>query len=71
MVTIRLSPYGKRGAVIYRIVATSSIKKVKGTNLDVIGWWNPMKDEKKIDKKKLEKWQKNGAKVSEAVWKIL
>lgn len=71
MVKIRLSPYGKKGSVIYRIVAVAGEKKVKGKNLEVLGWWNPEKDVLKIDKEKLLKWKNNGAQISAPVAKLL
>ncbi len=71
MVKIRLSPYGKKGSVIYRIVAVDSQKKVKGKNLEVFGWWNPLDDSLKIDKAALSKWTNNGALISAPVAKLL
>lgn len=71
MVKIRLSRLGKRNDPFYRIVAIDSQKKREGAFLEVLGYWHPREDKKKIDKKALDKWVENGAQVSAAVKKLL
>lgn len=71
MVTIRLSRQGKRNDPFYRIVATEKQRKLTGEALDIIGYWHPRENIKKIDTKKLEDWVKKGAQVSLAVTKLL
>jgi small subunit ribosomal protein S16 len=71
MVKIRLARYGKTNDPFYRIVAVDERKKRSGKSLEIIGFWNPRENSKKIDKKKLEKWIKNGAQISQAVKKLL
>jgi small subunit ribosomal protein S16 len=71
MVTIRLARFGRKKDPFYRIVALDSGKKVAGANLEVVGFWNPLKKELKIEKEKFDMWVKNGAQLSSAVKKLL
>jgi small subunit ribosomal protein S16 len=71
MIKIRLKKIGKRNDVFYRIVAIPGELKNTGKALDNIGYWYPAKNEKVFDKKKLDKWVKNGAQVSAAVKQLL
>lgn len=71
MVKIRLARHGKRNDPFYRIVAIESTKRREGEPLDVIGYWHPKKDDKKIDKKKYDYWVKNGAQVTDAVARLV
>jgi small subunit ribosomal protein S16 len=71
MIKIRLLRKGKRNAPFYKIVAIESTRKRDGKYLEALGFYNPEKDNLEIDQKKLEKWVKNGAQVSEAVKKLL
>lgn len=70
MVTIRLSRYGRKKAPFYRVIVVDSRKKRDGAFLDVLGFWNPEKDDKKIDKTGLDAWIKKGAQVSDTVKKL-
>lgn len=70
MVTIRLSRYGRKKAPFYRVVVVDSRKKRDGSFLEVLGFWNPMKDEKEIDKANFDAWIKKGAQVSDTVKKL-
>ena len=71
MIKIRLTRGGARNAPFYRIVAIDERKKREGAPLDIIGIWDPKKDTKSIDKKKLEEWVKKGAVTTKAVEKLL
>lgn len=66
-VSIKLSRFGSKGHPFYKIVAQTTRSKRDGKSLDDIGWWNPEKDEKQIDKKKYDEWVKKGAITTEAV----
>lgn len=70
-VSIKLSRFGSKGSPFYKIVAQTTRSKRDGKSLDVLGWWNPEKDEKELDKKKLDEWVKKGAIVTEAVKNIV
>jgi small subunit ribosomal protein S16 len=71
MVAIRLARYGRKKGAFYRIVAVDSTKKTAGENLEVLGYWNPIKKDLKIDKKKLDIWVKKGAQISATVKKLI
>lgn len=71
MVKIRLARHGKRNDPFYRIVAIESSKRRGGEPLDIIGYWYPKKEDKKIDKKKYDYWIKNGAQATNAVTQLV
>jgi small subunit ribosomal protein S16 len=71
MVTIRLSRYGRKKAPFYRVVAVDSRKKTKGSVLEFLGTWNPIKKEVKIEKEKVKSWVSKGAQISATVKKLL
>lgn len=71
MVTIRLARGGKRNDPFYRIVAIESSRKRSGKALDILGHWHPRTKEKKVNKKGISEWVKNGAQVSDAVKSLL
>jgi len=71
MVAIRLARYGRKKGAFYRIVAVDSTKKTAGENLEVLGYWNPIKKDLKIDKEKLAVWVTKGAQVSATVKKLI
>jgi small subunit ribosomal protein S16 len=71
MVIIRLERRGKTNSPFYRIVATDERKKIGGSSLETLGFWNPHSNEKEIKKDLIEKWVKKGAKISPAVKKLM
>ncbi len=71
MVKIRLARYGKRNDPFYRIVVCDHRKKLGGRNFAVLGFWYPMKNDIKIDKKEVETWVAKGAQVSKAVSNLM
>lgn len=71
MVKIRLARGGVRNNPFYRIVAIDAKRKRGGKPLDIIGYWHPAKNVKKIDIKKIDDWTKRGAQISKAVEKLL
>jgi len=71
MIKIRLARGGVKNKPFYRIVAIEESRKRGGRPLDVIGYWNPQKDELKIEKDKLKEWVDKGAQKTAAVEKLL
>ena len=71
MIKIRLAREGVKKKPFFRIVAAQSYKKNNGESLDVIGFWNPAKKEKQIDKTKIKLWVSRGAQISKKVEKLL
>ena len=51
-VKIRLQRQGKKNSPFYRVIAIDEAKKRSGQPLEVVGFWYPEKNDKKIDKKK-------------------
>lgn len=71
MVKIRLARYGRKKSAFYRIVAVDSRKKREGSVLEILGFWNPAKGTKEIDKESLNTFVKKGAVISPGVAKLL
>lgn len=71
MVKIRLSRQGKKNKPFYRIVAIDEQKKRSGEALEIIGYWNPVTSDFKIDKNKLKIWVEKGAQITPAVKKLI
>lgn len=69
MVKIRLQRAGKKKAPFYHVVVADSRSPRDGKIIEQIGTYNPMVDpsELKLDKEKLEKWLKNGARPTDTV----
>ena len=73
MVKIRLQREGKKKAPFYHIVVADSRSPRDGKIIEQIGTFDPMTEPSTIvlDKEKLEKWIKNGAKPTESVKSII
>ena len=73
MVKIRLQRAGKKKAPFYHIVVADSRSPRDGKIIEQIGTYNPMVDpsELKLDKEKVEKWIKNGAKPTDTVKRLI
>ncbi len=69
MVKIRLQRQGKKKAPFYHIVIADSRVARDGKIIEKIGTYNPMTEPSTIvlDKEKVEKWIKNGAKPTDTV----
>jgi len=67
MVKIRLARGGAKNSPFYRIVAITSTRKRGGKPLEILGFWNPATNEKKVDKKEIENWVQKGAQISDSV----
>ena len=69
MVKIRLQRMGKKKAPFYHIVVADSRSPRDGRIIEQIGTYDPMTKPStlKLDKEKVEKWIKNGAKPTDTV----
>ncbi len=69
MVKIRLQRVGAKKAPFYHIVVADSRVASTGKIIEQIGTFDPMTNPEKIvlDKEKVEKWIKNGAKPTDTV----
>lgn len=66
-VKLRLTRMGAKKRPTYRIVASDSRRKRDGEYLELIGTYNPIADETKIDENIALKWLKTGAQPSDTV----
>ena len=73
MVKIRLQRQGAKKAPFYHIVAADSRTSRDGKIIEKIGTYDPMTDPSTIvlDKEKVEKWIKNGAKPTDSVKSLI
>ncbi len=71
MIAIRLARLGRKKGPFYRVVVIDSRKKVNGEFLEILGFWNPAKNTKKIDSEKVQGWVAKGAQISATVKKLL
>ena len=73
MVKIRLQRQGKKKAPFYHIVVADSRKARDGKIIEQIGTYDPMTNPATInlDKEKVEKWIRNGAKPTDTVKKLI
>ena len=69
MVKIRLQRVGAKKAPFYHIVVADSRVARDGKIIEQVGTYNPMTEPAtiNIDKEKVEKWIKNGAKPTDTV----
>lgn len=73
MVKIRLQRQGKKKAPFYHIVVADSRSKRDGKIIEQLGTFDPMTDPRTVvlDKEKVEKWIKNGAKPTDTVKRLI
>jgi small subunit ribosomal protein S16 len=71
MIKIRLDRLGVSKKPIYRIVVVEDSQKKGGRKLEVLGFWHPAKETKNINKERLNYWLSKGAKVSQALSKLI
>ncbi len=72
-VRIRLTRKGAKKRPFYRIVAIDSEAPRDGRFLEVLGYYDPLKDpgQVHIDEVKVNKWMQRGAQLSETVRSLL
>ena len=63
----RLTRMGAKKAPFYRIVATDGRKARDGQYIEQIGYYDPTKDQIKIDAEIAKKWLANGAQPTDTV----
>ncbi len=71
MVKLRLTRMGRHKRAYYRLVATDSRNKVNGGYIELLGSYDPLSGETKIQKEVVIKWLNNGAQPSETVRNLL
>jgi small subunit ribosomal protein S16 len=72
-VRVRLTRKGAKKRPFYRIVVADSEAPRDGRFLEVLGYYDPLKDPAQVtvDEEKLKKWIQNGATLSETVGSLL
>ena len=70
---MRLSRAGKKKKPYYHVVIVESHKKRDGKNIEVIGFYDPLKEENQcnIDAEKAIFWYKRGAQPSDTVKSLI
>jgi small subunit ribosomal protein S16 len=71
MISIRLDRRGTKEKPFYKIIAIDSRKKKGAPPLEVLGYWQPVKNLLKVEKEKIGNWLKKGAKLTTAVRKLI
>ena len=68
-VRLRLRRMGKNKQPSYRIVAAEASSPVGGKFIEVLGWYDPLREESayRIDEEKALRWLRNGAEPSDTV----
>ena len=70
-VKMRLRRMGAKKAPTYRVIIADSRSPRDGRFIEEIGYFNPRKDEIKIDAEKAKTWIKNGAQPTDTVRALL
>lgn len=71
MLMIRLQRRGKKHQPFYRLVVGEKRSKLKGKQLEELGWFEPAKNQSSFNKDRILYWMKNGAKLSDTVHNLL
>lgn len=75
MLTIRLARGGTKKRPFYHITVTDSRKKLGGSYIERVGFFNPIasgKEERlRVDQARVDHWVSKGAQLSERVQKLL
>jgi len=72
-VRIRLMRFGRKKRPFYRVVAADSRAPRDGKFLDILGYYDPLKEpfEFKVDEEKVKMWLERGAEPTETVRTLL
>ncbi|MCX7910963.1 MAG: 30S ribosomal protein S16 [Endomicrobia bacterium] len=68
---IRLQRVGKKNRPMFRICVIERTKAPKGSPIEIIGIYDPIKKKIQIDLEKYQKWLKNGATPSDTVKSLI
>lgn len=71
MLKIRLQRIGKRGQAYFKVIVTEHTRKPKGKYLELLGSYDPHKNEINVDGEKVKHWLSQGAKMSPTVNNLL
>ena len=71
MVRIRLKRTGKKNAPCYRVVVADSRSPRDGKNIEIVGHYDPINAQEKINVERIDYWLSKGAQPSETVADII
>ena len=72
MLVIRFFRVGKKNQPSFKIVVTEKINPPRGGRfVEEVGFYNPVKNERKIEMDRIEYWLSKGAKPSETVQSMI
>lgn len=71
MLKIRLQRIGKRGQAYFKVIVTEHTRKPKGKYLELLGSYDPHKNELTVNSEKVKHWLGQGAKMSATVNNLL
>jgi small subunit ribosomal protein S16 len=71
MLKIRFVRVGKKNKPFFRIAVGDSKRTPKGKFIEKLGYYNPLKKEKSINKERVLHWISNGAQCSDTVHNLL
>jgi small subunit ribosomal protein S16 len=72
MLVIRFLRIGKKNQPFFRIVVAEKKKSAKsGRFIEMVGFFNPLTKENKLDEERIKYWLSNGAKPSDRVFNLL
>jgi small subunit ribosomal protein S16 len=66
-VKLRLQRFGAHKRPYYRVVASESSRARDGKFLEILGTYDPLANDVKMDKEKVEKWLSYGAQPTDTV----
>lgn len=71
MLKIRLQRIGKRGQAYFKVIITEHTTKPKGKYLELLGSYDPHKNELAVNAERVKYWLSHGAHISETVNNLL
>ena len=67
MLMIRLQRKGKKHQPFYRLVVGEKRSKLKGEQLEELGWFDPGQNTNSVNKERVQYWMSKGAQLSPTV----
>lgn len=71
MLKIRLQRIGKRGQAYFKVVVKEHTSRPQGKYLELLGSYDPHKNEMTVDGERVKYWMSQGAKLSETANNLL
>jgi small subunit ribosomal protein S16 len=72
MLILRFQRVGKKHDTTFRVVAVDSrFSSKSGKVKEILGWWDPRKDNSELKTERINYWLKNGAQTSDSCYNLL